>query len=279
MGDQWYRSAFGAHYPLLYAHRNEAEAALCLDLLPRLAKFSGTTDSGSHRILDLGCGDGRHLAQLAEGAVPVIGLDLSPSLLQSARTRLRPDLNASLVRGDMLRLPFQDGVFSAVLSLFTAFGYFGSLEENRPFLAEVSRVLASGGHWYLDYLNADRVRNELADRNPVVRVREVGPFEVTESRALSAAADRVVKTVEIVPLPNRLPEAADMGIQGGGLRYEEQVALFEISELDEMAVQSGLEPVAQAGSYQGGSIDQGDRWILVYRRVRSAGSREALDAD
>ncbi len=32
----WYASAFGAHYPLLYRHRDETEARRCLQLLRQL---------------------------------------------------------------------------------------------------------------------------------------------------------------------------------------------------------------------------------------------------
>ena len=267
MSDLWYHLAFGAHYPLLYEHRDETEAALCCELLPRLAPLFGAGDPADGRILDLGCGDGRHLALFASGVIPVVGLDLSAPLLESAQRRLSTGPGVPLVRGDMLSLPFGDEAFSSVLSLFTAFGYFGALVDNRSMLAQGARVLAPGGHWFLDYLNADRVREELGAGHSLPCVREAGPLSVTETKTLSEGADRVIKTVEVRPRPGRLVEAAEVGIWGEGLTYQEQVALFTIPEMDEMAKELGLIRVAEAGSYAGAPFGDGDRWILVYRRI------------
>ena len=72
----WYETAFAAHYPLLYQHRDEAEARHCVDLLPRLAPL------GEGTILDLGCGGGRHLELIAARGGRAVGLDLSADLLR-----------------------------------------------------------------------------------------------------------------------------------------------------------------------------------------------------
>ena len=68
----------------------------------------------------------------------MVGIDLSPELLAAARER-RP--RAALVRGDMRALPLRGGSCAAVLSLFTAFGYFGDLAAHADLLAPVA-VLA-----------------------------------------------------------------------------------------------------------------------------------------
>ena len=278
MTDRWYRKAFGAHYPLLYGHRDEAEASLCLDLLPRLAPLARADNQDQGLLLDLGCGEGRHLAELASGSIPVVGLDLSRPLLESARRRLSAGTLAPLVRGDMLALPFQPAVFSSVLSLFTAFGYFGNLGENRPLVAQIARVLVRGGHWFLDYLDAERVRDELGRPGDHTRERTSGPLAVTETRVLSASADRVIKTVRVVPVSGRFDEAASLDVPPEGLSYQEQVALFTVLELDAMAGELGMERVAAAGSYRGDPLGGGDRWILVYRLTQSAQMEDYSDA-
>ena len=55
----------------------------------------------SDRVLDLGCGWGRHLALLREAGHDVIGLDLSLPLLRRSREQ-------AVVAGDMRRLPFPE---------------------------------------------------------------------------------------------------------------------------------------------------------------------------
>jgi SAM-dependent methyltransferase len=83
-------------------------------------------------VLDVACGTGfltRHL----RGSV--VALDQSESMLAIARPRL-PD--ATLVRGDALRLPFPDNSFDRV---FTA-NFYGHLEgdDRLTFLTEARRV-------------------------------------------------------------------------------------------------------------------------------------------
>ncbi len=73
------------------------------------------------------------------------------------------------------------GSCTAVLSLFTAFGYFGSAAADACVAAEVGRVLRPGGHWYLDFLNSRRVAAELAP-GPRTADREQGPLRVRETR-------------------------------------------------------------------------------------------------
>lgn len=256
MNVPWYTTAFGAHYPLLYRHRDRQEAVQCLDLLPRLAPL---TVGGP--VLDLGCGDGRHLARLAAAGHPALGLDLSPHLLLAARGNLPPEV--SLVRGDMRSLPLAAGSVGGVLSLFTAFGYFGTLAHNRPVVAEVARVLEPGGHWFLDYVDCDRVRRELGD-GPVHRRRHLESLQVDETRRLVDGGARVEKRVELVPLPGREREALHWGVSAEGVRYTESVALFARGEMEALARRLGLEPVAAAGSYRGDPCGQGPRWIMVF---------------
>ncbi len=260
MTDSWFEQAFAAHYPLLYQHRDEREAARCLELLPKLAPL------GEGHILDLGCGEGRHLQRMRDHGRAVTGLDLSAALLGRARERANAGDRFPLVRGDMRQLPFTEGSFNSVLSLFTAFGYFGPLQQNRPVVAEVARVLAPGGHWFLDYLDADRVRRELEDEPPAPRVRQIGPLDIRETKRLSVAGDRVLKSVSVLPVAGHEGEAAQWQVEPAGLHYEEQVALFTVDELDVLAADEGLDRVAQAGSYEGQDLGTGDRWILVYRR-------------
>ncbi len=255
----WFETAFGAHYPLMYAHRDDAEAGAAVAALERLAPL------GAGPCLDLGCGAGRHLPFLADGGRPVVGVDLSRPLLAAALGAARA-AGVPLVRGDMRRLPLRDRSFGAVVSLFTAFGYFGGLPAQDVVLGEIARLLRPGGHWYLDYLNCAAVRRELAGGDLPRRWRDSGPLAVGEQRGLEG--DRVVKQVLVLPRPGCGAEAAALGVPPTGLAYREEVALFEPGELDALAAAHGLRRTAAAGGYAGEAIgDPGaPRWLLVYRR-------------
>ena len=258
----WYQSAFGAHYPLLYQHRNDAEARQCLNLLPQLAPLG---DRPGVPLLDLGCGDGRHLQWLAAAGHEVVGLDLSAHLLALAKER-HSEPPVPLLRGDMRKLPCKNDSMAAVLSLFTAFGYFGPPAANGEPVAEIARVLQRGAHWFLDYFDGDRVLAELGDGRDHVRERELACLRIMETRRYHADRRQVVKEVVLSPLSGCETEAAQYGIGSVGLRYCEQVAVFTLAELDELAQKQGLLRVAAAGSYDGLPLGQGPRWILVYRK-------------
>ncbi|MBD3219909.1 methyltransferase domain-containing protein [bacterium] len=255
----WYERAFGAAYPVVYAHRDEAEARTALDLCERL--LDGVPPGPW---LDLGCGQGRHLKALAERGRDVVGLDLSPELLRLARDE---SPSSRLIRADMCRLPLRPASMSAVLSLFTAFGYFEEEAAHRGVVQGIARSLRPGGAWLLDYLDADRVADELAagDR---VRERRSGPLVVLERRRLVAAPRRVVKEVRLEPAAGAVQAAAALGVPPAGLEYDETVALFTLDELDALAGSAGLERVAGVGSYAGAPLRSGesDRWILVFAR-------------
>lgn len=257
-GNLWYQAAFGAHYPLLYQHRDEAEAKRCLELLPRLAPLA---DNSGAPILDLGCGDGRHLAWLKAAGQAAIGLDLSPHLLASAGQR---EPVSPLVQGDMQHLPFAGASLASVLSLFTAFGYFGPPAANAGPVREIARVLRRGGHWFLDYFDGDRVLAELGDGQPRTRERELDCLRIKEVRRYHADRSQVCKEVELRALPGRQKQASGYGIGPDGLFYTEQVAVFRLAELDELTAAEGLVRVAAAGGYEGQPLGEGTRWILVY---------------
>ena len=259
MAEPWFATAFGAHYQALYAHRDGAEAARCLALLGGAGLLHAP-------ILDLGCGDGRHLAALPAGAA-ALGLDYSADLLAAARDALP---SAALVRGDMRCLPLADRSVSTVLSLFTAFGYFGSDRENERPAAEAARVLRRGGHWCLDLFDGDRLRHELGDGRPRPRQRSSGPLQVDEVRRFDPATATVRKEVRVCALEGCAAAAAALGIGPDGLAYAEEVRVYALAELDELAGRHGLVRVAAWGGYGGEALGAGERWLLVYRRRTSA---------
>ncbi|HEC63610.1 MAG TPA: class I SAM-dependent methyltransferase [Candidatus Acetothermia bacterium] len=105
---------------------------------------------GARRVLDLGCGAGRHLVFLAREGFEVHGLDASAEALKISRSRLRKEnLSATLVRADMRNIPYPDGTFDAVIAIASL--YHGTLADLRQTLAEIQRVLRPGGMALLEF--------------------------------------------------------------------------------------------------------------------------------
>lgn len=114
-------------------------------LIPPVAALKIPPAKRPLRILDVGCGTGRALRQLAR-AVPgqqYFGVDLSPYYLEEARDVLADVPEVCLLAEDAEHLPFQDASFDVVTSCFL----FHELPRStRPrVLAEIFRVLRPGG--------------------------------------------------------------------------------------------------------------------------------------
>jgi SAM-dependent methyltransferase len=95
---------------------------------------------GPGTCLDLGCGTGVAIPALLERGWRVVGADLSRDQLRVARGRAGPS-GARLVAADAAALPFADGSFDAVVSLFTH----TDLDDPEGAFAEGARVLRRGG--------------------------------------------------------------------------------------------------------------------------------------
>lgn len=100
------------------------------------------------RILDIGCGTGwlcRRLASLAlDGRV--VGIDVSDAMIQRARQASAGAANAEFLEGTAEQIPWQDGFFTKVISVESAYYW----PEPSRGLKEIFRVLASGGSaWIL----------------------------------------------------------------------------------------------------------------------------------
>ena len=99
--DAWYATPLGSA-----SHRIEAA------LIDELA-----APRPGERALDAGCGAGIYTAWLAGRGLAATGLDVDPRMLAAAR-RKAPE--ATLVEGDVTRLPFADGEFDLALAVTVA---------------------------------------------------------------------------------------------------------------------------------------------------------------
>lgn len=98
-----------------------------------------------HRILDLGCGNGRHVVALVKEGFNPIGLDISTSGLHLTREWLEEEgMQAGLVGADMRQyLPFRTESFDGLFS--TQVIHHAFISEVRVTIAEMWRVLTIGG--------------------------------------------------------------------------------------------------------------------------------------
>jgi SAM-dependent methyltransferase len=98
--------------------------------------------SAGERVLDVACGTGNAALIAGRAGAAATGLDGAERLIEVARGRAAAEgLRAAFVVGDAQALPFEDGAFDAVLSVF---GIIFAADADRAF-TEVLRVLRPGG--------------------------------------------------------------------------------------------------------------------------------------
>ncbi len=95
----------------------------------------------SDRVLDVACGTGNAALLAAHSGARVTGLDCEPSLLAEGRARAEASaLAVTWVQGDAVELPFPDGTFTVVLSVF---GVMYAADQAAA-AGELARVCAPG---------------------------------------------------------------------------------------------------------------------------------------
>ena len=160
----WWRSLFNSVYLKTdgdvienpAATRNEIEAIR-----------QATGIQPNDRILDLCCGQGRHVFELArQGFRHLVGIDRSRYLIRLARRRARQDgLSATFHEGDARRYRVKDGNFHCVMILGNSFGYFDQEEDDLAVLRAVRRALLGGGTLVLDLADGDWQRRNFEPRS------------------------------------------------------------------------------------------------------------------
>jgi len=151
--EDWFNSPL---YEKLYSYRNEDEAELLAKLIEK-----EIPKSDFPKILDLGCGRGRHSITLAEMGYTVKGIDLSPEAIKKATAIAeKKNLENATFEVEDMRNPLPE-TFDAVVNLFTTFGYFLDDSENISVLKNVNSMLKTEGIYFMDYFNAEIIRENI----------------------------------------------------------------------------------------------------------------------
>ncbi len=243
MSKQWFHSWFNSpYYHLLYRQRNTAEAK------------DFTVNLNSHlqlqphaRLLDVGCGRGRHACLLHQYGYDVTGIDLSVANIAYA---LRYQTSGLQFFAHDMRSLYYQLHFDAVVNLFTSFGYFATDEQHLRVLKNMANALKPGGILVLDYLNSDMITCNLATEE----VREIEGITFYLQKRIED--NRVVKKIFIEDHQHTE-------------QFEEHVALFTYNDFSRMFKESGFEIVNTYGNYQMAPFDAGssDRLIFICKKA------------
>ncbi len=228
-----YGDAHAAWYDALYAALGKDHVAEATGLLEVLRARLGRTPASW---LDVACGTGQHLATLADAVPEVVGVDLSPEMLDVARARLGGRVELRVADQRDLRL---ERTFDVVSSLFSSIGYAKDLEGLDRTLVTLAQHVAPGGALVVEPWVDPSAWED--GRTQVVDVEEAG------GRAVRVLTSRREGDTSVLDVAVVSASAGRLTVE----REEHRMLLVPRERLLEGLRAAGLDPQEVAG--------QGDR--------------------
>jgi len=146
---QWYESLF-ENYAQKYENENFTQGTIgeC-DFIENEISFDKTL-----RILDVGCGTGRHSIELTKRGYTLTGIDLSDSQLAKAREKAEINqLHIDFLQCDARNLPFDNEFDLAIMLCEGGFPLMETDEMNFEILKNVAKSLKTKGRFIFTTLN------------------------------------------------------------------------------------------------------------------------------
>jgi SAM-dependent methyltransferase len=237
--EDWYETWFDTpYYHILYHQHNTQEAQ---HFVRNIAQFLPILPQ--YKVLDLGCGRGRHAVYINALGAEVVGIDLSVNNIEYARQFQNERLHFHV--HDM-RQPFSPESFDVVVNLFTSFGYFDTHEENQQAISAAARNLKPGGKLILDFFNTPRIVRTLRPR--YTQTVEGIDFHIKKKYA-NGFIWKMIRFRD----------------KGKNYVFQERVMALQAFDLLQYFKKAGLKILSILGDYNLHSFDmqQSDRLILI----------------
>lgn len=243
MGTSWFEQWFNTkYYHILYSHRDENEARTFLKTLTNYIKLPKNS-----KIIDIGCGRGRHARFLNELDFFVSGIDIAQKNIDFAKKFENEKLHFYCFDK---RNVFESEKYDLALNLFTSFGYLKDRKDLEKALVSMAGNLKKGGLFVIDYLNAEKIRYAEFSSDKVVN--EGVKFTVNKE----INNHLIIKHIEV--------------IDGDKTEhYREEVHLITCDEFRELFEAASLKILQIFGDYKLGSFipKDSDRLIILAEKL------------
>jgi SAM-dependent methyltransferase len=213
-------------------------------------------------VLELACGTGRVLLEIARLGMPCTGLDASEAMLSALRAK-SPPASLRLVRAPMQRFAIGER-FALIYSAFRAFQHLVEVEDQLGCLRCVREHLAPGGHFAFDVFCPRMGRTALEEE----------PW--TEDHRFQLDGDRVVRLSRVRRDIARQCMTVDMRYvrsrDGRPIAEDEvtfQMRWFWRYELEHLLARAGFSRVEIFGDFQRSPVRADSPAFVVLARSTS----------
>jgi len=228
---------YATYYDDLYATKKYgAEVQYLIDCF-------NTTSLEGFRILDLGCGTGKHALLLAQAGAELSILDRSEKMLERAVHRFEAaNISVNAYQADLQSFEI-DQQFDAVISMFAVIGYVTRTPDLQRLFTNIRKCLRPGGVFVFDCWHGNAVLSE----KPQSRIKTFNIDDHQYYRLSETSLDILTNTASV---KFTILDASS------GLKTVEthEMRYFFIPELRYMLHQAGFvsihfEPFLKPGSY------------------------------
>jgi SAM-dependent methyltransferase len=233
--EEWFNSPY---YHVLYDKRDEEEASHFIENLINFIKPVPTDV-----FLDLACGRGRHALKINSLGYTTQGIDLSEESIDFAKQFESENLTFSV--GDM-RHVFMPDTYNYVFNLFTSFGYFSDLNDNKLMLRAIHAQLLNKGQLVIDFLNFNKIRGNFPKTERIVK----GKIQFDINKRLDRG--RILKEIKF----------SDQGVE---YHFVEKLQAIDKTEMLALLESTGFELKTIWGDYGLNPYDEAnsDRLIVL----------------
>lgn len=203
------------------------------------------------KVLDLGCGPGRHCLAMAKMGYDVTGVDVSEFLLSKAKQK-RDESNqfVNFVQANMHDFS-SNKKFDLIINMFNSFGYFDTQEENQEFINNAFENLNEGGSLLIDTVGKETL------------ARTIQPVHLSEYQNGDIRIERPLLINDLQVFSNEW-----ILIRGDKVfRREYQHFVYTPMELKTMCEKAGFREVTCYGDLYGKAYDlESERLVIIAQK-------------
>ena len=203
------------------------------------------------RILDIGCGPGRHSIELARRGCKVVGIDPSPAMVEAALERAMGIVPAPTFFVQRTEDLTTQQPFDAAICLFTTLGQIEDRIDNSQLVFHVAKLLRPGGVFIVEVPQRGWVISHLVTSERF----GAGERYTDVVRRYDARDKSLTETFTLVS-----PHAEHQYL----LRYR----LYNHVELRSLLISAGFEILGSYGDYDGAPLGEDSQMMIVMAKKR-----------